>query len=203
MSIRRIKPAELARELGVSRQAIQDLIGRNIISKDAEGLIDADMAKVAIANRVRPSGKAAAAVLAPAPPPAGIQPPVAPPAEQHIDPAAATSFHVARTLREAEEATMARMKRMQMEAKLIESEPAVQATYTAFRTLRDTAMPMGRRVAAKVAAMTDPREIQLLIEAELREVFQRFAEHTLQTLAGKLATNPAAMADTAPQAAEK
>ena len=44
-SIRRVKPAELARELGVSRQAVHDLIARNILSKDADGKIDAEMAK--------------------------------------------------------------------------------------------------------------------------------------------------------------
>lgn len=189
-SIRRVKPAELARELGVSRQAIQDLIGRGILSKDGDGLIDAEMAKIALANRVRPSGKTAAAILAPAPPPVGLPAPVPPPAEHQVDAANATSFHVARTLRESEEARMAKIKRLQLEASLIEKDAAVQAVFTAFRTLRDSAMPLGRRVAAKVATMTDAREIQLLIDEQVREVLRTFSERTLATLAGQLAGTP-------------
>lgn len=204
-SIRRVRQAELARELGVSRQAIGDLVKRGIISADADGLIDVELAKVAIAQRVRPSGKTSEAI-APAPPPLGLPAPVAPPAEKEVDPAHATSFHVARTLREAEEAKMARMKRQQMEGSLIEKDPAITAVFTAFRLLRDTAMPLGRRVAAKVATMSDPREIQLLIDAEVRQVFATFSERTLANLTTAMtgaavpvpADNPAATTETAP-----
>ncbi len=189
-SIRRVKPAELARELGVSRQAIQDLIGRGILSKDGDGLIDAEMAKIALANRVRPSGKTAAAVMSPPPPPAGLPAPVPPPAEHQVDPAAATSYHVARTLRESEEARMAKIKRLQLEGSLTEVEPAVQATFTAFRQLRDACMPVGRRIAAKAATMTDAREIQLMVDEALREAFRTFADRTLKSLSGQLAGAP-------------
>lgn len=189
-SIRRVKPAELARELGVSRQAIGDLIRRGILSKDADGLIDADMARIALAQRVRPSGKTAASVMTPPTAPAALPAPVAPPAEQHVDPAAATSFHVARTLRESEEARIAKIKRMQLERSLIELDPAVQATFTAFRQLRDACMAVGRRVSAKVAAMTDAREIQLLIDEAQREALRTFSERTLANLTSQLAGAP-------------
>lgn len=189
-SIRRAKPAELARELGVSRQAVHDLIDRGILQKGEDGTIDVEMAKIAIANRVRPSGKTAAAVLGPAPAPASLPAPVPAPAEHQIDPAAATSFHVARTLRETEEARMAKLKRQQLEGSLIERDPAVTAVFTAFRTLRDSAMPLGRRVAARVATMTDSREIQLLIDEEVRTVLRTFADRTLASLATTLTGAP-------------
>jgi hypothetical protein len=189
-SIRRAKPAELARELGVSRQAVHDLIERGILQKGEDGTIDVEMAKVAIANRVRPSGKTAAAVLGPAPPPMGMPAPVPPPAEHQVDPAAATSFHVARTLRESEEARMAKLKRQQLEGSLIELEPAKTAVFTAFRTLRDSAMPLGRRVAPRLASMTDSRAIQLLIDEEMRSVLKTFAERTLASLANTLTGQP-------------
>jgi len=185
-SIRRVRQAELARELGVSRQAIGDLVARGIISTDAEGLIDVELAKIALQQRVRPSGKTAQA-MTPAPAPLPLPAPVAPPAEKEVDPAHATSYHVARTLREAEEAKMAKIRRQQLEGSLIERDPAVMATFTAFRQLRDTAMPIGRRVSATVATMTDAREIDLLITEELRKVFASFAERTLADLAKSLA----------------
>lgn len=183
-TVHRVKPAELARTLGVSRQAIHDLIERGVISKDAEGLIDAEMARIAIANRVRPSGKTAAALTAP-PPPAGIAAPVPPPADQHADAAGATSFHVARTLRESEEARMAKMRRLQLEGTLIEKDPAVTAVFTHFRQLRDSLFPIGRRLAARVTAMT-PREAQLAYEEELREALRLWSERNLAMLTGTL-----------------
>ena len=54
----KLTEAGLARELGgVSRQAVHELVKRGILSKDASGLIDVEMAKIALLNRVRPSGK--------------------------------------------------------------------------------------------------------------------------------------------------
>ncbi len=206
-SIRRVRPAELARELGVSRQAIHGLVERGLLTKDAEGLIDIELARVAIEKRVRPSGKTAAAVSGPAMPPApppNLPAPVPPPSDQEVNPAAATSYHVARTLRESEEAKMARLKRQQLEGSLIEREPAVQAVWTAFRTLRDSAMPLGRRVAPKVATMTNVREITLLIDEAMREVLQSFSERTLASLASRMGGTPGAgPTDIAAATAEK
>ena len=47
-------------------------------------------------------------------------------------------------------------------------------------------MPLGRRVAARVATMTDPRDVQQLIDDELRLIFTAFAERTLATMVAKL-----------------
>lgn len=203
-SIRRVRPAELARELGVSRQAIHDLIERKIIAKDDEGLIDAELAKVALQQRVRPSGKTAAALAAPPAPPPNLPAPVPPPPDGEANPAAATSYHVARTLREAEEAKMARMRRMKEEGSLIERDPAVAAVFTAFRQLRDSMMQVGRTVAAQVATMTDRREIQLLIDEAQRQCLNEFRDKTLAAAAaavngGTPAPPPQDLADTTPE----
>lgn len=182
--------AGLARLLGVSRQAIHDLVKRKIISPDADGQFDVELVRVAIARRVRPSGKTASAVSAPQAMPADLPPPASdvPPATDDQ-----VSYHVARTLREAEEARIARIKRQQLEHSLIEAEPAIQATFTAFRQLRDSCMPIGRRVAAKVAAMTDAREIQLLIDEEVRAALRLFADRTLANLATSLSGAPVSL----------
>ena len=49
-AIRKLTESGLARELGVSRQAIHDLVKRDILTKDKDGLIDVEMAKIALAN---------------------------------------------------------------------------------------------------------------------------------------------------------
>lgn len=181
-AVRRVNASTLARELGVRPQAISDLIKRGRIDRGPDMLIDAEKAKASIAEKVRAFGKTAAAVTAKQKTPAtpGLAGPSAPSPD-------VLSYQTARANREQEEAQTARIKRLQLERRLIDREATLAAIYTAFRTLRDQAMPVGRRVAARVATMTDARDVQDLIDAELRLVFQQFAEKTLATAAGRIA----------------
>ena len=83
----------LARLLGVSRQAVHDLVKRGIISKDAAGLIDVAQAQAALANSVHPSSKTAAALQSTAPPP-GTSPAATTPPENGQN-VGVTSYHLA------------------------------------------------------------------------------------------------------------
>jgi hypothetical protein len=186
----------MARELNVSRQAIHDLIGRGIISPDADGLLDAELVRVALANRVRPSGKTAAAL--------GHSVGSLPPAGNAADTGAApdsTSYHVAKTLREAAEARIAQLKLAEMERKLIDAAGAKRAAYTAFRSLRDALMVVGRKIAPTVAAQTDPRDVQQAIESAIRDALDAFARRTLVSLSSDIgdgcATEDSAVEDPA------
>lgn len=176
---RRVTGAELARELGVRSQGIYKLIKRGVIERGADGRIDLELAKIAIAARVRASGKTAAAVVGA--PPAAESPAAAPAPNPSI-----LTYQTARAEREAEEALIARSKRLERERRLIDRQSTIAAVYTAFRRLRDDAMPLGRRVAARAATMTDPRDVQQLIDDELAHIFRTFAEKTLATTIAKL-----------------
>lgn len=179
---RRIKAAELARELGVRPQAIYQLIKAGKVKRDADGLIDVAKAKAKIAQSVRAFGKTAAAVTAGAQPETvGLAGPATTTTKDVL------TYQSARASREQEEAQTARIKRMQLERRLIDRDGTITTVFTAFRTLRDQTMPLGRRVAARVATMTDARDIQDLIDAEMRLIFQQFAEKTLATAAGRIA----------------
>ncbi len=181
-AVRRVNASTLARELGVRPQAISDLIKRGRIERDADMLIDAEKAKAMIAKHVRAFGKTASAVVASAKTPAtpGLAGPSAPSPD-------VLSYQSARATREQEEAATARIKRLQLERRLIDRDATLSAVFTAFRRLRDQAMPLGRKVAARVATMTDPRDIQDLIDGEMRLIFQQFAEKTLATAADRIA----------------
>lgn len=179
---RRIKAAELARELGVRPQAIAQLIKAGKVKRDDDGLIDVAKAKATIAKNVRAFGKTAAAVTAGAQPATvGLAGPATTTTKDVL------TYQSARASREHEEAQTARIKRMQLERRLIDRDGTITTVFTAFRTLRDQTMPLGRRVAARVATMTDARDIQDLIDAELRLIFQQFAEKTLATATGRIA----------------
>ncbi|WP_230690847.1 hypothetical protein, partial [Streptococcus pneumoniae] len=70
----RVSQASLARALGVTRQAVHDLIRRGVLVPDADGRFDVDRSRAQIADRVRPSGKTASAAAA-----MGTNPPPPPP----------------------------------------------------------------------------------------------------------------------------
>lgn len=176
--VRRVTGAELARELNVRSQGIYKLIKRGVIERGSDGLIDIELAKVAIAARVRASGKTAAAVVSAPPVVAGPAAPVPNPS--------LITYQTARAEREAEEALIARSKRLERDHLLIDRKSTLAAISTAFRRLRDDAMPLGRRVAARVATMTDPRDVQQLIDDELAHIFRTFAEKTLASTVAKL-----------------
>jgi hypothetical protein len=179
-----VTQATLARELGVKRQAISDLIKRGVITPAADGMLDADMAKLAIAQRIRPSGKtaqAAVGALQPATiaaPPAGSSS-AAPLAGAGVDifnPAAATSYHVAKTLREAAEAKLAQMKVEEAQGNLWPRQAATKAIDTAFRALRDDLLLLGRRLAPHLHGAADVPSIQHSIDDAVSELLHAFAD---------------------------
>lgn len=189
----------LAREFGVSRQAIHDLVKRGILPKDADGLIDVEEARAALAN-LHPSSKIAKAVQSAAPSPATPPPEPSPhPAEKQGT--EITSFHVARTLRESEEARMAKLKRMSIEKSLIDKDGAVRAAFTCTRMFRDDQETIGRRAGAKLAAMfgIDPHEATLVINEEIRQSWSRQAQRLqreITEMTGEVIEIPAEIAST-------
>ena len=161
-NIQRLTESGLARQLKVSRQAVHELVKRGVLSKDKDGLIDFELAKHALMNRVRPSGKTAAALQ---------DNPALEPTTQ-TDAAAEpeiTSYHVAKTLREAAEAQIARLKLAEMQGEVIRSD-AVRATWTArIASTRDALLQIPSRLAPVLAAETDLAAVTLLLEDEIRQ----------------------------------
>lgn len=175
--------AELARLLGVSRQAIRKHVAAGKLTPDADGRLVIDDARHALAEQVRLSGKtnAAAAQQAALPP---QQAPAPEPVKATSGP---MSYHLAKTLREATEANIAQIKLQQMQGNLIEREPATQAVFTAFRQLRDSATGLSRNISPKLAALgNDSHAMERLIAAAIAEVFTTFQRKTLPRLAARL-----------------
>ena len=190
----------MARELGVSRQAVHDLVKRNIIPKDKDGLIDVELAKIALLNRVRPSGKTTMAIESAIDPNQildefknQIEKEVrsTKPEDQPDENAEITSYHVAKTLREAAEAQIARLKLGEMQGKLIEKTAVDRAIFEAARGLRDGMTNCSRRLAAEVATLTTPTECEQIISKELRHLLDAFSRQLAQKIAPAPATQDA------------
>lgn len=164
--------AQLARELGVSRQAIGDLVKRGILSEDRAGLIDIELAKLALVNRVRPSSKTAQAITSPATPPTTPQP----------DPesAAVTSYHVAKTLNEAAQARMNQIKLKEMEGELIRVDAIEKIWASALAATREHLLQVRARLAPLLADESDPFKIEQLLDEEHSQALQHLAAVHIQ-----------------------
>lgn len=170
ISAPRVKKAELARDLGVSRQAIGELVTRGIIEQGADGLIDVELARHALANRVRPSAKTATTLLHPAPaagPASGDDPAT----KDGVTTGASTpSYHVAKTLREVAEARMAQLELAKMTGDLVPIAD-IRAKYARLASgLREALLQIPARLAPVVAAEADMARCHDILQAELHQV---------------------------------
>lgn len=167
----------LARILGVSRQAINDLVKRNVLSARPDGMIDVQLARVAIASRVHPRGKTVAssgdAITVPAPPP----PPASAGAPQAAD--GELSYHVAKTLREGAEAKRAQLRLKEELGQALDADSTLRAVAAIQLAARNEILTLADRLAPIVATETDLRKVHQLIHAE--------AERACETISTRLA----------------
>lgn len=167
----RVRQAELARMLAVSRQSINELVKRNVIAQGADGLIDVDLARVAIANRVHPSGKTAALAAN------HVHAPAATVAAIADEDQAITSYHVAKTLREAAEAKLAQLKLAEQQGQLIRTDAIRSAHAKRLAGLREALLQIPARLASVLAAEPDQTRCHDAMQAEIHAVLASVSAH--------------------------
>lgn len=170
----RVKKAELARTLGVSRQAVQDLVRRGVLSEDKDGLIDLELAKVALANRVRPSAKTAQALDATPAATPSLAPTGASGADADTS-GAPVSYHVAKAMREAAEARIAQLKLAELRGELIRVEAVRAGLASIFASTRDRLMQLPARLAPVLAAQTDQGTVHDIVRDEIHAALSQLA----------------------------
>ena len=94
-------------------------------------------------------------------------------------------YQDARTRREMAEAEQAELKLAQMAGRMLEKEPSIKAAETVFRQLRDAYMTVGRSVAPELVGLQDVRQIEVLINAEMRRTFERFEKMVVAKVEGR------------------
>ena len=163
----KVRQAQLARELGVARQSINELVKRGVIVADADGLIDARLARLALADRLHPGAKTAQATASPAGP-IVIAPTV--PTDDAPAGAEVTSYHVAKTLREIAEARLAELKLAEQRGELVRAADVEAALATKAAALREGFLQMPARLAPILAAEADQARCHDILQTELRQV---------------------------------
>lgn len=162
----RIRQAELARRLDVSRQAIGDLVARGILTVGDDGLLDLAAARLAIAANVHPTGKTAAAAK---PEAAGV------PAEHDKQKPPAIDYHAARTLREYTEAQRAALKLRQELGELAPIAEVDRILRLAIIDAREYLLSEPPRLAVLLDGLDRPAREALLKQA-FAEFLRRIAE---------------------------
>lgn len=186
----RASQAELARLLGVSRQAINDLVKRGVLEVGRDGKIDVALARHALESRVRPSsktGQALASAAMAAPPTAaqvlsGAVPAPAPPQaleasiDTSTDAPSVTSYHVAKTLRELAEARLAQLKLAEQRGELVRVADVKSAYGKRVTALREALLQIPLRIAPVVAAEESAGKCHEILQTEVHAVLRLLSQ---------------------------
>lgn len=184
MAVTLLTVSEYARHRACDEKAVRKALDEGRISRigSERRCIDPDVADIQWAKNTRAradsGGKAAAAPTAS---PAATKPASSP------ETAPGEGYQDHRTRRERAEALMAELELEKASGKTLDREAALRSVFAAFRQLRDSGMVLGRRMAPMLAAMTDPREIRIAIDRAQADVYDSFAQRTLQSLVDGLA----------------
>lgn len=176
----RLTQSGLARLLGVKRQAVHDLVKRGIVPMGDDGMIDVAAATAAMAKTLRADSKTVASIMAA---PKDTEPdtaaPIPAPQQQDPDPNDATSYHVARTLREAAEARMAQLRLRVMAGDLVEAARVRRAITTLAATARAGFERIPDKLAERLAILSAANECHALLSAEIDQVLGDLADGAL------------------------
>lgn len=154
--------------MSVSRQSVHELIARNVIDRGDDGLIDVAMARLALANRVRPSAKSASFAAA--------TPAAAPAISPASNDQAITSYHVAKTLREAAEATIAELKLAEMRGHLVSVDEVRASLQRRIAGVREALLQLPARVVPLLVANPDAASMDRLLREEITAAMQQISD---------------------------
>jgi small-conductance mechanosensitive channel len=164
--------AELARILGVSRQAVGDLVARGLLTEGDNGRIDVAQARIELANNVRPSSKTAQA-LTTSEAMTSTAPDTAAPADEKKP--EALSFHTARTFNEVAMAGINQLKLRELQGDLIRVDAVRSALATVLASTRDSLMQIPARLSPVLAAETNAATIHDMLAKELHQSLAQLA----------------------------
>lgn len=165
-----------ARHRGVSLAAVQKAIKSGRITPTPEGLIDSDRADVDWSSKTQPSHhRLRPARSAPVAPAAVASPAVAREPVETSNTNGLDYFR-ARAIREGYLARLAKIEFEERSGKLVSRDEVQVAAFTRARVVRDNLLNIPDRVAATVAAETDPNKVHSILSDEIRRALEALAD---------------------------
>ena len=173
-----------ARHRGVSLRAVQKAIASGRISARADGLVDAPTADASCARNTAPRPIPAAKpakrpVIVPTPegahhhaePRQAAREPVEPPKLE-----SGLEYSKARAVKESYLARLAKIDFEERTEKLVSRDEMKVAAFNRYRTFRDGMLNIPDRLAAVLAAESDPRRTHELLSTEIRKALTEFSD---------------------------
>jgi hypothetical protein len=166
MSIR-----EYARHRGVSHTAVRKAIQAGRIQQEADGGIDPARADASWANNTRSS------VETPRQPARRVETPPEPLPERQVSGNApgAPDYNKARAVKEFYAARLAKLEFEEREGKLVNIDEINVQHFNRARRLRDRLLMIPRRLAAQLAAETDTRSVEEILDAAICEALEELS----------------------------
>jgi hypothetical protein len=189
MSVEPMSLRAYARYRGVSLRAVQKALKTGRISAREDGRLDADIADTNWARNTaprpqfvaKPASKLAAQKPAPtkaAPEPSHHHSDTHTLARQSSEPPRLESgleYSKARAVRESYLARLAKIDFEERTEKLVSRDEMQVAAFSRYRTFRDGMLNIPDRLAAVLAAETDPRQVHELLSTEIRKALTEFS----------------------------
>lgn len=165
----RVTQSELSRRTGVSRQAIHKHVKAGVLVRGEDGLIDVDHARDAI-RTLHPGAKTVRATAAQEPAQQLASAPQPTPEDDGpLGDGMPMDYQWVRTLREAEEARIARLKREEMEGSLIRLDAVRAVAAGVLAATREALLQIPARMATVLAAEDSPARVHELLQQELHQ----------------------------------
>jgi hypothetical protein len=158
--------ADLARELGITRQAVSKAEKAGRISRAANGDFDLDAAKIQYRLHTDPEQQLRS-LQQERSAPAGVAVLDRPPLEFQGD---AARLVGAKARREAAEAQIAELELAEKRGEIILNADHKRVVFALCRSICDALMPLADRMAPLVAAESDPAKVHAIITGEVRQV---------------------------------
>lgn len=158
--------ADLARELGITRQAVSKAEKAGRISRAANGDFDLDAARIQYRLHTDPEQQLRS-LQQERSAPAGVAVLERPVLEFEGD---AKALVAAKARREAAEAQLAELELAEKRGEIILSSDHKRVVFALCRSICDALMPLADRMAPLVAAESDPAKVHAIITGEVRQV---------------------------------
>lgn len=165
-----------AKHRGVSLRAVQKAIQSGRIQTTADGSIDTAQADADWERNTGP--RAGRSIALPSPPPRPAAQPSAPePPRAELGATGGLDYARARAVRENYLARLAKLEYEERLGKLLSRDEVTVAAFNRFRTFRDGMLNIPDRVAAVLAAETDPAKVHEVLRTEIRKALLEFADN--------------------------
>jgi hypothetical protein len=172
LAVQWVNGAKLADELGITRQAVHKAEKSGRIMRAANGLFNLEAAKIQYRMNTDPEQQMRSLQQRPEKPVAELVVPDRP-MEFAGD---AQALVAAKARREAAEADLAELELAEKRGQIMSVADHKRIVFALARAVRDALLQVPSRAAALLAAESDQRACQRIVEAEIRAVLQQLMQ---------------------------